>query len=153
MYPGTITDRKGQLIVTMQTDQKTQGFIVVNRQGDQVGIYLDDSTPNLAKWVTEAYQTSWQYKFVSVPMNKAAYHWPGMINLFEYYPYNSGWIPSEVPKSLPKGKYAGYILQKQYPGYILAENPKAKAEPPTPAQFRKILALALLKFPNYIFYF
>lgn len=148
MYPGTITDRKGKLIVTTNTDELTQGFIVTDDNGVAVGIYIDDSTPNIEHWIELALQSNWKYKFVSIPMARAPHKWKGMINLLEWYPYHPGWV---MPKRMPK--YEGYILQYKFPGYAIIRWPKAKIKAPNFIQRKIILIKSLLKRPRFIFYY
>ena len=135
--------------MTLEIDAISQANIVT-KQGVKVGLYFDDSMPNLESWIAKAKANcQWApYKFVSVPMNHAGHHWPGMINLLEWYPYHAGWNPGRMP-----GGYAGYILQRNYPGYILAQDPNAHIKAPTVLQYRKILIEALLKRPKFIFYY
>ena len=149
MWPGHPTDHYGSLVITTEIDQASQGNIVSRKSIAPVGVYLDDSTPDLEKWVKAAIDDPHRgLILVSVPMSQPHKRWPApVINLLEWYPVNAGFDPGPMPKC------EGYILQRHYPGYLHESEPHADLKPPTGARYQQLVVEALHYEPLYIFEF
>lgn len=156
MWPMHPTDHLGQLIITDEVDEASQGNVVIKAvSGARAGVYLDDSTPHLETWVHAAVAElkplvtgARQLILVSIPMGRPHFRWPKpVINLLEWYPHNAGWDPGPIPAC------DGYILQRDYPGYLHETEPKRRLEAPTVAEYERLLAAAIAKRPRYLFDF
>lgn len=141
-WPNHPTDRTGRLTIGPDTDEQVQGWYV-RRRGDVVGVYYDDTTPQLTRWLALA-RAKYELVFVAVSMSAPHKRWPGCVNLQEWYPIASGY-PASAWGPLP-GDTEGYIVQDRYPGF-------KGTYPPSRLSRLALLARVLLKRPKYIFLF
>lgn len=106
-----------------------------------VGVYLDDTTPNLRYWVQQAVAAfPHGIVLVAVAPGQAGVRYrpsPPVINLYEAYPFGAGVRPSAF---FPLPRYPGYIMQWAY-------------RTPTLRQRYWLLGRVLAKHPRYIFFY
>ena len=146
-YPGLPTSLSGAYVIG-DVDEECQAR-VVTRLGKPFGAWLDDTTPDLDKWLTltvAKYGPLGQTVFVCVPPGEPNLRHspsPPVVNVYEIYHFGMGCPPSAwgpIPK-----RYA-YCLQYRYPG-------THGKQPPTDAQFQSLLKQAQAHHPRFIFLF
>lgn len=148
MYPGLPTSLSGTYVIQGTVDEECQANIVT-RLGKPFGCWLDDTTPDLEKWVALAvlkYRPLGQTVFVCVPPGRPhLYHRPSppIVNVQEWYPYGMGCPPGAWG---PPPKRTAYCLQRRYPG-------THGETPPTDAQFADLLASVRVHRPKFIWLF
>jgi hypothetical protein len=149
MWPGHPSALDGAQIVTDLIDGASSGNVVTNAAGERIGVYLDDSTPDLGMWVTGALdEPGAGLIFVSVPMATPHKRWgPRVVSMLEWYPINAGFARGRMTTC------QGYILQKAFKGYLSLTEPHADLKPPTTAQFQSLLKQARAHHPKYIWLF
>lgn len=155
-WPQHPTDYYGKLTILDRTDEASQGNVVVDQHGVEVGVYLDDSMPRLDYWVKQAilHMIPNLKIWVSIPMARwhLRYGEP-TIPLLEWYTFQSGISQFELPEKMPKCR--GYILQDKYPGYLYDDAPHIRStlKTPPPKVLENLVHEALENHPEYIFRF
>lgn len=88
MFPGHPSQLSGRLAITSEIDGSTSANIVIEtKTGTAAGVYIDDSTPNIEKWIAIAVE-KFSVVFVSVaPQANGAHHKPAppVQNMYEAY--------------------------------------------------------------------
>lgn len=136
------------VVIESTVDEECQANIVT-QDGEQVAVWLDDSTPNLNKWRAMAvakYGPLGQKVFVCVPPGRPHLHYgpePTVVNVYEAYWYGMGCPPEEW---LPLPTFDAYCIQWAYPGTHGQHAPTVK-------QKETLLHAVLEKHPHYIFLF
>lgn len=108
-------------------------------RGQQVGIYIDDTTPNRCQ---TALLDKTLGEFIIVGKAPNGPPCKGVLNAQEWYPYDCRY-PAGTWGKIPKAE--AYILQRHFawPG----------CKPPTRKQQRALLRAALAQHPKYIFWY
>ena len=149
MYPGLPTSLSGAYVIESTVDEECQANLVT-RLGKPFGCWLDDSTPDLEKWLALAvakYQPLGQTVFVCVPPGHPHLRHrpsPPVVNVQEWYPHGMG-CPPEAWGPPPSGRIA-FCVQRAYPG-------THGKTPPTEAEFQRLLAQVQARHPRFIFLF
>lgn len=150
MWPGHPSPLNGRWTVTGELDPVSQANIIRDRKSQQVGLYFDDSMPNLRSWLAKALAEPDPGRiFVAVPMGQNPTYPKPVIALKEWYPYNTGWgtYKPRMPRS------AGFILQRAYPGYEHETFPGKPLTAPTRWQFLRLRIQARLHGARYVWAF
>ena len=114
----------------------------ITRLGHNVGVYLDDTTPNLEHWIEVArakYPTG--LIVVGISMSTPHLRHPGVVNAQEWYPVHSGeplWAWGRMPKC------EAYIIQDRFPGF-------SGRGAPNRLQRLALLAQVRIQRPRFIF--
>lgn len=94
MYPGHPTQLSGKLVITGEIDGPSSSNIVMDtRLVNAVGVYIDDTTPNLAHWLGIAVQ-HYSLVLVAVAPRQIGKHWgpdPPVQNMYEAYSIGGPW--------------------------------------------------------------
>lgn len=155
-WPKEFTDPTGRYIVGGQPDSSGTGFCVqdIHRQGEQIGVYIDDTTPNLEGWLRKAV-AAWPHGlvFVGIPDGEPHLRYgrfgTNVINLQEWYPYGGPWSWRSWG---PPPRCEGYIIQWNLPG-LDANGNVVKGPPPTARQRRRLLRWVKMRGAKYVFYY
>lgn len=150
MYPGapTCIFPAGVTIHPDQVDETCQAWLVT-QNGTPIGVWLDDTTPNLEACVKAAvakYAPLHQRVLVCVPPSTPHLRHtptPPVVNVQEWYPFGDGIPVSEWP---PMPAADAYCLQARYPG-------AAGTRPPGVAARRRLLEQARAHHPEFVFLF
>lgn len=130
----------GAYVIEDKTDEECQGNLVTHL-GKFWGLWYDDTTPDLEKWVklgVKKYAASGAKILVAVAPHDAGKHYtePSVISIYEWYPHAGS--PDEPPA------YDGYCVQWLWPG------PDYKGAP-TIAERASWLVAIQKHHPKYIF--
>lgn len=97
---------------------------IVTQYGLPVGVYIDDTTPNIAHWISVAvakYPEGVVIVAVSPGMKGLRYGpRPPVMNAYEAYIFGMG-VPWR--SWLPIPRYEAYIVQRDYPGTVATKPP------------------------------
>lgn len=148
MFPGLPTPLVGDCMIETDFDEECQARLVTHH-GEPYGCWLDDTTPDLDKWVKLAvakYRPLHQTVFVCVPPGRPRLRHhpsPPIVNVQEWYPFGMGCPPEDWG---PPPKRIAYCIQRRYPG-------THGHAPPTEEQYRRLLEAVQANDPKYIFEF
>lgn len=127
-------------------DEQVQGR-VLTRLGEPWGVWYDDTTTNLDRWVQaglEKYGSVGRHVMVCVPPGEPHHHWPApVISVYEAYIYGMGVPPAEW---LPLPRFDAYCVQWLWPG-------TSGRRQPSPAERERLLQLVQAERPRFIFLF
>lgn len=149
MFPGLPSSLSGAYVIESTVDEECQANLVT-RLGKPFGAWLDDSTPDLEKWLTLAvakYKPLNQTVFVCVPPGQPHLRHrpsPPVINVQEWYPWGMGCPPSAWGEP-PTGRVA-WCLQWNWPG-------THGTKPPTQVQRERLLTQIQARHPKFLFLF
>lgn len=152
-WPNQFTDPTGRYVIGAIRDSSGTGAAVQDMRegGRQVGVYIDDQTPDLRGWLAEAV-ASWPRGLVMVgipdgrPHLRYSSYGPNVVNLQEWYPFGGPWSWRVWG---PPPKCEGYIIQWRLPGLDGEGNPTGR--PPTAWQRRRLMMWMHLRRPRYLF--
>lgn len=143
--PGLPTSLSG-VYALGDVDEQVQGR-VITRRGEPWGVWYDDTTPNLERWLSAAltkYMPLGQRVMACVPPGRPHHHFPSpIISVYEAYFYGMGCPFSDW---LPLPKFDAYCVQKRWPG-------THGKSAPTVEQFDRLLALVRAQHPRFVWLF
>lgn len=147
-----LVDIDGRLTIGAYTDGECSAPVVSEtRTSAQLGVYIDDETPNIQHWIDIAVAKYGAYDptkplgdsglvIVGISMSTPRLRFPNVLNAQEWYPYHSG-FPLWEWGTMPRSK--AYILQHDFVGF-------RGTKPPTNLQRRLLVAAARLRRPKLI---
>ena len=146
MFPGLPTSLSGAYVIESTVDEECQANIVT-RLGRPFGCWLDDTTPDLRKWLALAlakYTPLGQKVLVCVPPGRPDHHYHApAVSVYEAYIYGMGCPPAEF---LPLPRFDAYCVQYRWPGAVGCHAPSYE-------QFERLLGLVRALHPRLIFLF